>query len=447
MAAIDDIYDTGRLKAQKTETSPTAPIDNVPQHPVQISNAPTPADAVQNDAPKQIGPAFGKENIAQSVNAASPTPKDSVNANAPRTLASVTVQEPPKQSYLDAWLDNNAPETAQEAALREKREKRNKMWTSIADGISAIGNIVGAGRGARNGNPNGVSLTGTYQNRLDKMREDRKRNADRYMRYQQIAAADKDRQQLRDYNNARFVYQMQHDADEANRDQSNKDREYNRVVSNDAINAEIKGNESAERKRHNQVVEGQGAQKIGIEGYNASSGRMNANANMIRATKSENKSGGINLGVGSEYGAGVTPKNAKSIRIPNHDGTTTTYYYNKELDQALVGHKNDMLSIAKRLQNSAQQRGDNNSARIYGSIYRKLRDAKTANETLNLIASNLPNFPQLGDAVKRTLGINAQSRQRAQQRTDRSQPLNSYVRGAKSVPQKNIKSAQQKQFE
>lgn len=305
------------------------------------------------------------------------------------TETSPTTTSPVQDAYkssVDQFINNYVPESDKQKEQREKRERRNKIFTSVADGIGALANIIGGVNGAKNANPHGISMTKAYQDRLDHLRQLRKENEQRYIYYLQKKEEDRRRDEANDWDRTKFVYDQNFKIGESERDQANKDRDYDRYVNKDKedanfkkLDAEYKEKQFKEEVRSHRATEGLSAERNQIS---REKGSVDRNDDIT----------------GPNIGQGVTRKNAKSIVLPGKNGTSETYYYNRNLNQALVGHKQDMLQIAQKL-------SQGNNGRAYRDIYYQLRNARTHDETLNIIVSNMSKFPQLSEAVKKTLGI------------------------------------------
>lgn len=353
---------------------------------VPTSNADGTVNTVENKPVYNVKEdAASKYNLVNQINNSQPVV--SPQPTEPAAQTSYT-------SPVDNFIKNYTPESEQQKALREKRERRNKLFTSIADGLSAITNIAGATGGAKNANPNNISLTKAYQSRLDQFKQARKENEQKYLYYLQKKDEAKRQADAAAWDRTKFTTDYNFKVGESQRDQSNKDWEHDHTVEQDKIIAALKakGIDIDEKTlkeliRHNTASEGIGS--------------VNAQANMINATKPDSRKSYE----GPEYGTGVNPINAKSIMIPNHDKTVTTYYYDKNLDQALMGHKNDMLSIAKRLKDRYTKNGNEQMAQYYRNVIRDLTSSTSREQTISTIVQNIPRFPQLGDAVKKTLRI------------------------------------------
>ncbi len=68
------------------------------------------------------------------------------------------------------------PETAEERAKREKKEKRAQIFNAIGDGIAALSNLYFTTQGAPNMYNGKKTMTGTAQARYDKLDKERREN-------------------------------------------------------------------------------------------------------------------------------------------------------------------------------------------------------------------------------------------------------------------------------
>lgn len=152
----------------------------------------------------------------------------------------VVPKQEPYKSTVDSFINNYTPESTEQKEQREKRERRNKIFTSVADGIGALANIVGGVNGAKNANPNNVSLTKAYQNRLDQFKQARKENEQKYLYYMQKKDEAKRQADAAAFDKDKFDKEYNLKVDEIIRDQCNKDWEHNHAVEQDKIMAALK---------------------------------------------------------------------------------------------------------------------------------------------------------------------------------------------------------------
>lgn len=76
------------------------------------------------------------------------------------------------------------PETDEERRKRERREKSAKIVTAVTDGLGALSNLYFTSRGAPNMYEHKeMSSLSPLQNRLQKLKEERQANADKYLQY------------------------------------------------------------------------------------------------------------------------------------------------------------------------------------------------------------------------------------------------------------------------
>lgn len=76
------------------------------------------------------------------------------------------------------------PETDEERRKRERRERSAKIVTAVTDGLGALSNLYFTSRGAPNMYEHKeMSSLSPLQNRLQKLKEERQANADKYLQY------------------------------------------------------------------------------------------------------------------------------------------------------------------------------------------------------------------------------------------------------------------------
>lgn len=146
-------------------------------------------------------------------------PKDAVPVvkKAPLPMAQPTpagaeapeVPQPKKMSYFDMFqrMSPYKPPTAEELENARKKEKRDKVFAAIGDGIAALSNLYFTTKGAPNAFDPRNSLSAKARERWDKLNKEREENARYYMQEAMKAQAldddraDKDRSYMQKLQN------------------------------------------------------------------------------------------------------------------------------------------------------------------------------------------------------------------------------------------------------
>lgn len=131
---------------------------------------------------------------------AQPTP---AGAEAPEAT------QPKKMSYFDMFqrMSPYKPPTAEELENARKKEKRDKVFAAIGDGIAALSNLYFTTKGAPNAFDPRNSLSAKARERWDKLNKEREENARYYMQEAMKAQAldddraDKDRSYMQKLQN------------------------------------------------------------------------------------------------------------------------------------------------------------------------------------------------------------------------------------------------------
>lgn len=254
MSVLDDI--TSGWGTKKTPTTqgtidPTQPpqAGSVAKQVVNEYNASL--NNPDNSTVKGIVPTVNQDG---TVNATDNKPVYNVKENPVNTYRVAPVQTQPTEtsptttspvqdaykSSVDQFINNYVPESDKQKEQREKRERRNKIFTSVADGIGALANIIGGVNGAKNANPNNISLTKAYQGRLDQFKQNRKENEQKYLYYLQKKDEAKRQADAMNWDRTKFAYDQNFKIGESKRDQANKDRDYDRYVNKDKEDADFK---------------------------------------------------------------------------------------------------------------------------------------------------------------------------------------------------------------
>lgn len=192
------------LGTPKENTQSTVPEVTAPPTKTPVPNggtAPTGNDGNEtqvNDGSAVVGaPATTKK---APLPTAQPTP---AGAEAPE------VPQPKKMSYFDMFqrMSPYKPPTAEELENARKKEKRDKVFAAIGDGIAALSNLYFTTKGAPNAFDPRNSLSAKARERWDKLNKEREENARYYMQEAMKAQAldddraDKDRSYMQKLQN------------------------------------------------------------------------------------------------------------------------------------------------------------------------------------------------------------------------------------------------------
>lgn len=159
-------------------------------------------------------------------------------------------------------------ESPEQQAAREKREKRNRRIAAISDGLVALSNVAGAMAGAT---PikQAVTLSDAHRKAVERAAQRRRENAARYetaRRYLSGLQQQQDKLNADKYDKAAKARQdagKEADALEGTAARLRLGRE------NARRSNELAKQRAEEQKRHNRVLEGQGAQRVSIAQKNA----------------------------------------------------------------------------------------------------------------------------------------------------------------------------------
>lgn len=143
---------------------------------------------------------------------AQPTP---AGAEAPEAT------QPKKMSYVEMFrqMSPYKPPTAEELEKERKKEKRDKVFAAIGDGIAALSNLYFTTKGAPNAFDPRNSLSAKARERWDKLNKEREENARYYMQEAMKAQAldddrdDKDRSYMAKLQNDYRNYLLKLSAD------------------------------------------------------------------------------------------------------------------------------------------------------------------------------------------------------------------------------------------
>lgn len=233
---------------------------------------------------------------------------------------------PIRMSYTDMFTKLNPyqPPTPEELANERKKEKREKVFSAISDGISALSNLYFTTKYAPNMYRHENSQSAKTENKWEKLRANRDAQQNAYIRNLMAARQadderkDKDRAWMRQlsidlYNKgkdaAEFQYKKDRDATKDAQWQKDYDQrdsqfaqgmEYKGKVLAETERAHkasegLKGAQIAEAGRHNRVSEAQGAARI-----SQAESHFRATHNADGTTKGSAKDNGYHLTIGGK---------------------------------------------------------------------------------------------------------------------------------------------------
>ncbi len=120
-----------------------------------------------------------------------PTPQTDVAPQAdkqvgvsPQNNADVVMGYDQQIAALQAAANQSKPETDEERKKRERRERSQKIWAAVGDGLMSLSNLYFTSRGAPNMyDHKTMSQQTPLKAQLDKLKAEREANADKYLQY------------------------------------------------------------------------------------------------------------------------------------------------------------------------------------------------------------------------------------------------------------------------
>lgn len=355
-----------------------------------------------NTAPSIVAPA------ASSI-------EQSVAAKEEDKITPVKTATPTRMSYADMFtkLSPYQPPTQEELANERKKEKREKVFSAISDGISALSNLYFTTKYAPNMYRHENSQSAKTENKWEKLRANRDAQQNAYIRNLMAAnqaddeRKDKDRNWMRQlgidlYNQKKDAAEIQYkkDRDATKDDQWQKDHDQRgsqftqgmehkeKVLAETErahkANEGLQGAKIAEAGRHNRVSEAQGA------------ARISQAERHFRATHNAD---------GTTKGS-VTDKGAKeTIRLK--DGNI--YAYSADRKGALTSLAPSMVKKAKVAAERYRKAGDRKTAQHYNAIAEQLEKTQSKDGIAAIVVSNIGDFPSMDSEVRSVLGMTSAS--------------------------------------
>ena len=251
------------LGAPKENTQSTVPVVTAPPTQTSVTNGGT--SSTGND---------GSEPQVNDGSAVVGTPA----AKAPEAAQPVKAPERKRMSYVEMFqqMSPYKPPTKEELERERKKEKREKVFAAIGDGIAALSNLYFTTKGAPNAFDPKNSLVGKARERWEKLKKEREENA-RYYTQAYMQAMRNDEEADRDDRN----WQHQLEREQIGDDRYKADiehRDAREKVEDERYDAGIKHRDARERvederwqknfdeaKRQFNITSAQNATRINVE--------------------------------------------------------------------------------------------------------------------------------------------------------------------------------------
>ena len=413
-------------------------INDILGKPAPMSQPPQPASpAIGVKTETALGAAGvaqqGAENAHLRENGAVPTTQTGGNNTAPSIVAptassveqSVAAKEdkitpaktatPTRMSYTDMFTKLNPyqPPTPEELANERKKEKREKVFSAISDGISALSNLYFTTKYAPNMYRHENSQSAKTENKWEKLRANRDAQQNAYIKNLMAARQadderkDKDRAWMRQlgidlYNKGKDAAEFQYKKDRDATKDAQWQKDYDQRDSQFTKNMEHKGKVLAETERSHKANEGlQGAQIAEAGRHN----RVSEAQGAARISQAESHFRATHNADGTTKGS-VTDKGAKeTIRLK--DGNI--YAYSADRKGALTSLAPSMVKKAKVAAERYRKAGDHKTAQHYNAIAEQLEKTQSKDGIAAIVVSNIGDFPSMDSEVRSVLGMTSAS--------------------------------------
>lgn len=322
---------------------------------------------------------------------------------------------PIRMSYTDMFTKLNPyqPPTQEELANERKKEKREKVFSAISDGISALSNLYFTTKYAPNMYRHENSQSAKTENKWEKLRANRDAQQNAYIRNLMAARQadderkDKDRNWMRQlgidlYNQKKDAAEIQYKKDRDNVKDDQWQKDHDQRGSQFAQGMEYKGKVLAETERAHKANEGlKGAQIAEAGRHN----RVSEAQGAARISQAESHFRATHNADGTTKGS-VTDKGAKeTIRLK--DGNI--YAYSADRKGALTSLAPSMVKKAKVAAERYRKAGDRKTAQHYNAIAEQLEKTQSKDGIAAIVVSNIGDFPSMDSEVRSVLGMTSAS--------------------------------------
>lgn len=322
---------------------------------------------------------------------------------------------PIRMSYVDMFTKLNPyqPPTQEELANERKKEKREKVFSAISDGISALSNLYFTTKYAPNMYRHENSQSAKTENKWEKLRANRDAQQNAYIRNLMAARQadderkDKDRAWMRQlgidlYNKGKDAAEFQYKKDRDATKDAQWQKDHDQRGSQFAQGMEYKGKVLAETERAHKASEGlKGAQIAEAGRHN----RVSEAQGAARISQAESHFRATHNADGTTKGS-VTDKGAKeTIRLK--DGNI--YAYSADRKGALTSLAPSMVKKAKVAAERYRKAGDRKTAQHYNAIAEQLEKTQSKDGIAAIVVSNIGDFPSMDSEVRSVLGMTSAS--------------------------------------
>lgn len=344
-----------------------------------------------------------------------PSIEQSVAAKGEDNETPVKAATPTRMSYTDMFTKLNPyqPPTQEELANERKKEKREKIFSAISDGISALSNLYFTTKYAPNMYRHENSQSAKTENKWEKLRANRDAQQNAYIRNLMAAnqaddeRKDKDRNWMRQlgidlYNQKKDAAEIQYKKDRDNVKDDQWQKDHDQRGSQFAQGMEYKGKVLAETERAHKASEGlKGAQIAEAGRHN----RVSEAQGAARISQAERHFRATHNADGTTKGS-VTDKGAKeTIRLK--DGNI--YAYSADRKGALTSLAPSMVKKAKVAAERYRKAGDRKTAQHYNAIAEQLEKTQSKDGIAAIVVSNIGDFPSMDSEVRSVLGMTSAS--------------------------------------
>lgn len=332
-------------------------------------------------------------------------------------------------SDIIKFLNKEHIPTAEEQEREKKKEKRDKLFASISDGISALSNLYFTTQYAPNSYDRRTSAAREAERRWQITKRDRDARMNAYinnlMNAKKLDDADRERKRKWKYllgvqedkrNKDKGELALKNKAEDNKQalaigklDETTRNHKANEQLTEDKNNETIrnhKANESiaaakvSEAARHNGVTEAQGAARLQLA--------------INKANRSNSNGSG-----GNGY---------NTIRL--NDGKV--YSYDAKKTGAIISLGGAMQKKAQAAADRYRKAGDFKNAKYYMDIARSIGAAKSNDALTSLVSKHIGEFPSLDNDVRGIIGAPKKTHKAAPTKTTKSNKhsnLNSLMSG------------------
>lgn len=317
-------------------------------------------------------------------------------------------------SDIIEFLNKDRIPTAEEQEREKKKEKRDKLFASISDGISALSNLYFTTQYAPNSYDRRTSAVREAEKRWQIANRDRDARINAYINNLMNAKRldDADRERKRKWKYLTGVREDKRNKDNRELELKNKVEDNKQALGYATLDETIrshKANEKLTEDKNNETIRNHKANE-GIAAAKASEAARHNGVTEAQGAAS------LQLAINKENR--IKGEGYNTIRL--NDGKV--YSYDAKKTGAIISLGGAMQKKARAAADRYRKAGDFKKAKYYMDIDRSIGSAKSNDALTSLVSEHIGGFPSLDNDVRGIIGAPKKTHKTAPKKTHKTAP-------------------------